>query len=529
MNGAVPLPLYSPDVEDLDEAPALGDEVGAAEATAGSAVGYALLFIPYAAALLVKGAPLLSYGVAWAGSVWILWLTLSGTVKPLPGGRSALRQVMRPVVLTQLIFVGYTVLSSVFYVMSALGYYYFTRDATLPVAADSISLAGEAQRMYLLAHTTIAAGMLWAMDYRRSGEWAVRPFDNPALALIVLSGIAYLASMATGAIPGAGQFDVRFKTLSLVASVLGLALAVPTRRFGTVLTGIVVYAANLGAAFLSGWKEEVLVMVLLLGVFIYPYYRKTVLVGAPLALGALLFILPTYADAFRGLNWLGDVGKAEAAAQALTVVQSDDTDIAARNWEFLTGRISEIGLFTGYLLSVESGGRYYGTQLVQQAAWSLVPRAFWAEKPVTEKLVMARVIENGVVESYSVVSAKPQYVVDGYLSGGAWGVALAGLVFGLLASVASRACERWFGGYLWGTGLVYTALFAAFWRGNSFEFFFNTVVWSFILLIPLFYLGRWTGVLYRADSLDEENEPVDAWAAEPEGHLEPVRMLRSAQ
>ena len=73
---------------------------------------------------------------------------------------------------------------------------------------------------------------------------------------------------------------------------------------------------------------------------------------------------------------------------------------------------------------------------------------------------------------------------------------LAGLVFGVIASVASRACERWFGGYFWGTGLVYTAMFAVLWKGNTFEFFFNTVFYSFVLLVPLFWIGQVGGALW---------------------------------
>jgi hypothetical protein len=93
------------------------------------------------------------------------------------------------------------------------------------------------------------------------------------------------------------------------------------------------------------------------------------------------------------------------------------------------------------------------------------------------------------------VSAKPKYIVDAYLSGGPLGVFLGLLLYGGMASWASRLAERWFGGYLLGSGLVYTALFKVFWLSNAFEFFFNIVFWSFMVMGALFVGGRMTGFL----------------------------------
>ena len=128
----------------------------------------------------------------------------------------------------------------------------------------------------------------------------------------------------------------------------------------------------------------------------------------------------------------------------------------------------------------------------------LVPRIFWADKPNMERLSMERVYELGIVEDYSAVSAKPKFVVDAYLSWGVWGVLFGGLLYGMLASAASRLAERWFGGYLLGSGLVYTALFREFWMSNSFEFFFNTILWSFLIMGALFLVGRKAGYLVKA-------------------------------
>ena len=501
MNGSLPA-LPHPTVPAPDAAGHASEESG------GGLVGYLILFLPYGVASALASLPLASYLVAWAGSVLILWLTLSGRVRPMPGGRSAFDQVMRPIVLTQVLFAGYSFLSSVFYVADINGFYYLSR-VTTSVVPGAMDVAAQAQRYYVLAHAAVATGMLVAMDYRRSGEWAVRPLQNPALTTLRISLVCVVIS---GLLGGSSQIGIRIGQIGLVASVLSLGLAIPTRRPGVLLLGLGIYGLNMMSAFLSGWKEEVLVMVLLLAVFVYPYARRTVLIGAPVVLTLLLAFLPTYVDIIRGLSWEGTTASDEAASIAVDEITSGDLDMSAKNWHFLTGRISEIGMFVVYITAVEAtnpsdpNGGYYGTQILRQAVMGLIPRPFWEDKPVTEEIVMERAYAANVVSEHSEVSAKPQYVVDGYLSWGAPGVFLSGLAFGLIAAWSSRACERWFGGYFWGSGLVYTAMFAVLWKGNSFEFFFNTVLWSFVLLVPLFWIGRMRGLLIHSERLEDVQE-----------------------
>ena len=134
--------------------------------------------------------------------------------------------------------------------------------------------------------------------------------------------------------------------------------------------------------------------------------------------------------------------------------------------------------------------RFYGSQVIKQTLTSMVPRLVWSGKPNTEQVVMERVYENGVFSRFSRISAKPQYVVDCYLIWGIPGILLGCIAFGALASLMSRLCERWFGGYTLGSGLIYAALFQIFWRGNAFEFFYPTVFWSFVTMFSLFQAGR---------------------------------------
>src|SRR3712207_8347953 len=42
-----------------------------------------------------------------------------------------------------------------------------------------------------------------------------------------------------------------------------------------------VFAVNMANAFLSGWKEQILVPLIMLGVYLYPYYKRSVIVVFP--------------------------------------------------------------------------------------------------------------------------------------------------------------------------------------------------------------------------------------------------------
>jgi len=435
--------------------------------------------------------------VAWGGSFWVLGLTLSGTVKPLPGGRSLARQLFRPIGLTQFMFAGYTALTSVSYVLDLHGYFYLSHDPFRAASVSEIALAAEAQRYYVLAHAAVSTGILATMSYRRSGEWQLRTGMSRPWFMLYLAGGLFLASQLLSWVPGLGQVQGRLTTLAFVASVLSLAVSIVEGQKTLILSSGGVYGLNLFQALLSGQKSEVIVAFLLLIIFLYPWYRRTMTILAPAVLVVLFAVLPTYVNVIRSLNWRGDVEAREAAEVAFNRVLSHETPMAEINWRFMTNRLSEIGMFTDYIDHVPDERPYYGLTLAEQGMMGLIPRAVWPGKPSMERLAMERVYEAGVVKRGTPASAKPKFVVDAYLSGGALGVLLGCLLYGMLASWASRLAEQWFGGYLLGSGLVYTAFFKVFWLSNAFEFFFNTVFWSFALMGALFVAGRVTGYLVR--------------------------------
>ena len=67
-------------------------------------LAYAFLYIPYALALATASQPALSYALAWLGSFFILWAVISGRIKPLPADRPVSAQILRPALMTHLVF-----------------------------------------------------------------------------------------------------------------------------------------------------------------------------------------------------------------------------------------------------------------------------------------------------------------------------------------------------------------------------------------------------------------------------------------
>ena len=225
----------------------------------------------------------------------------------------------------------------------------------------------------------------------------------------------------------------------------------------------------------------------------YTYYKKIVTILALPLVYVCFFIVPIYVQTFRNLIGSEDLSLTEIRDKAL----DEAINGKESNWDFLTGRLSEISMFTTYIESTPKLIPFYGTKLVEQSLIVLVPRIAWKDKPITEALVMQRVLDAGVVSNAAKVSAKPMYIVDGYLSGGAFGVMLSLFIYGFALQALCGLAESWFGGYFLGTAIVFNGLFPIFWRGLSFEFILNSVLYS---LLTMFVIQR---LLYTYDFLEK--------------------------
>jgi hypothetical protein len=189
--------------------------------------------------------------------------------------------------------------------------------------------------------------------------------------------------------------------------------------------------------------------------------------------------------------------RAQAGSKAYETFfnEQNGQEIAYNNWEFLTNRFSEIGMFTTYVKQVPDQYPYYGTEIIQNSLIALIPRVLWNEKPNTERLAMKRVYKAGVANQSSVVSAKTRPVVDAYLSAGMPGVFIAMLIYGVLAQAICNRAEYLFGGYQFGCMIIFNGLFQPLWRGNTFEFLINNILYAYILMIVLHWILRKTRII----------------------------------
>lgn len=401
---------------------------------------------------------------------------------------------MRPIIIVQIIFAGYMCCTSIFYFLSLLDYQYFQKLNSIASAdPEKLALTAQCQRYYCLGHASLVTGILVFMNYPVKKRYYIER-ENLAGLLLKTALFTLLVSVCFLHIPGLQQFYYQLSSLSFIAGTIALAFAIPQKRIPETIICLCLYLFNFYQATISGFKEPIIISVLVLGIFLYPSYKKLVLITFLPGILLLFVILPAYVTSFRESARSGDYNRQSASEKALDAALNNG-DEAESNWLFLVYRLSEIDMFTTYLQSTPAHIDYYGLQLLQQSAIAIVPRVCWPSKPVTEDMIMERVYDAGVVERGANVSAKPAFIVDAYLSGGTFGIFICLFLYGAIAQLISQKAEYLFGGYLLGTALIFSGLFQIFWRGLSFEFIINTVFWSYITMLVVFRVFRITNVL----------------------------------
>jgi len=462
---------------------------------------YLALYLPWMLSLAFQADPVISYFIAWLGSFLIFYLTMSGWVKPLPDDRSVAEQLMRPIFLIQIIFAGYSCCTTIFYFFDVMGYVDFHKStAFYLVNANKLELTAQCQRYYCLGHAAFATGLIFFMRYPIKKKYYIET-ERIANLLFAAALISLPLSIVFSRTPGLIQFAFQFNSLSFIAGTLALAFAIPLHKIWNTLICIILYVSNLYQALISGYKEPIIISILVLGIFLYPTYKRLVIVTFIPLLLALFIFLPTYNKIFRQNAWAEDVNAEEASQLALDAAFNKQTASSEgapeSNWDFLAYRLSEIDMFASFVKSTPDRIDFYGTRLLQQSAIAIVPRAFWPDKPITEDLVMERVYDADVVNRGSNVSAKPAFIVDAYLCGGTPTIFLSMLIYGAIAQLISLQAEKLFGGYVLGTALIFSGLFQILWRGLSFEFLINSVFWAYVSMIIIHRIFVATHILKK--------------------------------
>lgn len=459
---------------------------------------YLLLYVPWVISLIFSYTPVISFFIAWTGSFYIFYLSYSNRINNLPSDLPIAEQLMRPIFLVHVIFAGYTSVSPIFNFVDAMGWLSFD-DNDFPVSALQLELITKSQQYYCLGHAAYASGLLIFLTNEKNA-YNVTISDLPSF-LVRFTVVALIMSNVFLAFPGLYQFYFQLASLSFIGGTMALIYSFKAGRLEYIAICSILFIINFIQALHSGFKEPIIINILVLGIFLFPFYKKIVIISfIPLML-VLFFLLPTYNQVFRAKAWTNEENTEAASDAALDAITAEDDTKSTNAWGFLTGRLSEVQMFNSYMETTPSLNDYYGFDIFWQSLEVVIPRIFWPSKPITEELVMERVYKAGVINRGSKVSAKPALIVDGYLSGGALGIFITCLVFGVATQLISMKAEQLFGGYLIGSALIFSGLFQILWRGLSFEFLINSVVWSYVTMYIIFLILRFFNVLKKVDLL----------------------------
>lgn len=430
------------------------------------------------------------YWIAWFASIIIYILTIFKQLIPIPNDLPVSQQLFRPYFLAHSFFFGYVCFSSVFYFMNLKGYRFFELVGDPGFQKDQIINVAKCQCFYLMAHISLLIGM--SVDFRKKDIKKQNIDKSKMTVIILITAIsAQIVVLVSNLIPGLSQIGVKFSTISQIASVLFLGFAIKEKNKKLIPLGLIIFSITMALAVLSGWKSQILFVLILTGFFLFPFYKKSIIVLGIVTSVFWLNFGPIFSGYYRTLNWYEQVSTSEAFAMSVDyTVSSTAVEREDATWSLLVDRLSEVGMFILFTEQVPAYRPYYGFEIINQVFYSFIPRIFWPDKPDLEVLIMQRVYENGVIDENSDVSAKPAFIVDAYLTAGITGIIIAHLILGILNSFLYTKSEEWLGGYYLGTCIFFNGLFSIIWLGNSFEFMVNAVFWSFIVMLFLKFLSE---------------------------------------
>ena len=460
-----------------------------------------LLCIPWLIAQLYAHHPIFSFFTAFFGSFFIFYGTLLSPFRVLEPGKSLAHQVMRPIVLLQLIFAGYMCCTSIFYFINHLGFEYWTNISyhRFHINEHTILLA-KCQRLVLLGHMALVIGILAQLNTTAVHKFKLGiPIDN---ILFYLSIGSVVVALALNLFPAFIQFKYYMLTLAATAQGYILILGLVHKKAFLIVFGGIAFIILLLNATLSGYKENLLINVITISFLAFPYFKQLVAILFFPCIYILLYFLPTLTIMIRKESWSGNKSPQAARAEAIDLLASGRQEqlIVNNNWAFLTQRFSEIGMFSKYIKHTPEKQPYYGFQILTNSMYALIPRALWKAKPATEQTSMERVYRAGVVNRLSPVSAKTRTVIDGYLSAGLIGVFISMMVYGMVAQWLCNKAEELFGGYELGCMVIFNGIFQPLWRGNNWEFILNNMVYGFLLLLLIFYMFKHFKLLHPHQS-----------------------------
>ena len=458
------------------------------------------IFAPWLISSFVSYNPVASYCFAWLGSFFIFYYSTKRVMKAMNTDLELHFQVMRPLILIQLIYAGLMCASSIFFFLDHLGYYFWSgfqqREFKVNAFTDQLAYC---QRLYVFAHAALVSGMIICLkpDKVPGYRWS----NTASQHVIPILGILLLTSYSLSKFNALSQFAVLLLPVTRTLAAMMVLKGLSQKRPILLVAGGTLLFYQLYQTAQSGYKEGVFVTFILLAAVLYPRYKHSVAgIGLP-CLMLLLYFLPTWNNTIRTVAWMDALPLEQATEQAYDQLVSNNDDIVKQNsWDFLKNRFSEIGMFSKYVAHVPANRDYYGTEILEDAMLALIPRALWPAKPNTEETSMIRVYDAGVVSEHSDASAKTRTVVDGYLSAGYPGILLTMLCYGVACQSLCNLAERLFGGYQIGCIIIFNGMFQQLWRGNNLEFIINNIVYGLLLMLITFQIIKQAGFLIPAEN-----------------------------
>lgn len=454
-----------------------------------------ILFLPYVIGLLFSGSARISITWSLLGSVFVAVIAQTRWFTQSRDDIGLKMRLLRPGTMFQFYFIIFHVFGGAFHALNSAGYT-FAGHVALPSEQD-LELVAYAQRLMLLAHASVTAGMkLIGFHY---GKLKYEHARLPAYAFIVLSLITLVLGNIMVRFPSLWNLGQRFLDISSIAIILEIGFSIQRRRFDNLMATLLLFSVNLVLQMLSGWKGLVLFSVITLAALIYPIMpRRVTWVSIAFVMFWVLYLHP-FGKALRPMLWYEQMGTADAASlswdQAVHMSLDDRLD---NLWTMMVERDNELYQFKMYILFVPGKRPFYGFQIAEQSLIALVPRFLWPGKPDLEALSMQQAYDAEIASPYSTVSAKSSFYQDCYLSGGAPAMLIGCFILGMLIMSLSKACERYFGGYHIGTCLIFTSLLAKSINfPQNFIFFSGTIATSVAMIYGIFIVFRSNGWLVR--------------------------------
>jgi hypothetical protein len=463
-----------------------------------------LLYIPYLFTLTISPtSPKELFWTCWFGHFAIYALSFSGILTPLPKDRPFFKQFFRPFIYTQLIYTTYTGVSSIFYFVDSLGYFFFTKTAVEVSTADLYMIAN-IEQYQLLAHTTLAHGLLITTkkypnnpsEFYYNNSIIEKDFYKVVTVVIIV----FVILSNTGAFSGiATKLATILTNLFLLSFARGLEIGKKIIVSGIVLLLVVTLAAT------SGMKEGIATI----GIFFILYFfpKKPILTTIFALIGGYYFFdfyipLTVY---IRKYSWYGQSSAFEVVELYWTeYTQNLLVDKDKLQWSFLTQRLNLIGTSIKYFEYVPTIREFFGWNLIDNMLMSIIPAGLRWDNLTIDGTAMARAIECGAVEKFIVdggTSVKPTFFEDSYILGGASTIAICHLLWGYLANLMGVWCEKLFGGYEIGCIVMYLGACGQFNGVPCFENAFSSTFYSFVLIIVLFYTFKQFNFLEKTNKI----------------------------